>query len=235
MKIYARQVDPEYQRSPFLTEDDFPDNIAIYGNGDYSIIAPNIFKTVKHVLEKGELAEVIKELEEYFDWYCRVSAAITGYLPPAVGKYSTNAINALKKLVSEYPNCPTNDENRILCSVLTIVTGKKWDWKTIRGSSQSECNDIYYPIDEWTREMLERFECEYFNTGSQWIVHEWTVHEDGEAPEKPEDIVGDSVYCVSWNDKGIRKEIAEAECVSPDEVVLYAFDGYERIARYKEV
>lgn len=235
MKIYAKQVSPEYQRSPFLIEDDFPDNIVVYGNYRYKGHVSELLHRVREALEEGELAEVIKELEEYFDWYCRVSAAITDYLPPVVGKYSTNAINALKKLVSEYTTCSTTDKNRILCSVLTIMTGKKWDWKTIRGSVQSEWNEIYYPIDEWTREALERFECEYSNTGTEWIVHDWIIHEDVEAPEQPEDIVGHPVYCVSWNDEGIKKEIAEVEGVSPDEVVLYAFDGYDRVARYKEV
>lgn len=230
MKIYARQVAPEYQRSPFVFNEDFFNNIAVCGNDHYYTYAPEIFKTVKCVLDDGNLADIIDNFKDYSYCYDTITDAIIDFLPPVKRKYSINAINALKKLVSEYTTCSVDDEKRILCSVLTIMTGEKWSWQTIEGNTQTEWNNIYYPVDKWTREALKRFECEYFNTGSEWIVHE-----DVGAPEKPEDIVGYPIYCISLNEESIKAEIAEDEGVSADDVVLYAFDGYCKTPRYRGV
>lgn len=93
-----------------------------------------------------------------------------------------------------------------------------------------------YPVvkvmtwEEWSHEELDHFETEYFNTGSEWIVHD----EEAE-PESPEDINGYSIYCHGWNEDQIRQEIADAEDKKPEEVVLFAFETYARIPVYKAV
>lgn len=53
--------------------------------------------------------------------------------------------------------------------------------------------------------------------------------------DSPLNINGCSIYCTSWSNEGIRKEIADAEGVDPANVVLYAFEGWSRTAQYKEV
>lgn len=229
MKIYARQISPEYQESPLFIDECFPDNIAVCGNRDFNEHIPDIFKTVSEVLENGELAEMLEDIKAC-EWYKNATEAITDYLPPVKGRYSTNAVHALKNYVCEYATCPRCEEERILLCVLAIVTGKKWDSKIIRGCCQSDWNYIYYPVDEWSKEALEAFETEYFNTGTEWIVHD----EEG-TPEAPEEINGFSMYCISWNDEGIRKEIADVTGGNPQDVVLYAFDGYIQTAKYREV
>lgn len=229
MKIYAKQVPPEHQESPIFLDECFPDNIALVGNRDFNKHAPEIFDTVLNVLECGELAEILENIKSW-EWYKNATEAITEYLPPSKGKYSTNAIHALKSLVSQYSTCSSSAEDEILCKVLSIVTSKKWACGTIRGCSQSEWQEIYYPVDDWSKEALNTFETEYFNTGTEWIVH------DEEAtPESPEDVSGYSVYCTSWNDEGFKKEIADANGGSPEDVILYEFDGYRQTALYKEV
>ena len=58
MKVYARQIAPEYQESPlFMGDEFFPDNIAVCGNRDYHSQKPELFENVQNVLEQGELAE----------------------------------------------------------------------------------------------------------------------------------------------------------------------------------
>lgn len=230
MKIYAKQVSPEWQETPLFIEGCFPDNIAVCGNRDYNERKPKIFEMVKTALNQGELAEVLENINEWKEYYSNVTQAINDYIPSVKGRYSTNAIHALKRLVSEYSTCSRSEENTILCRVLSIVTGKEWDYKTIRGSSQSDWNEVYYPVKEWSKMALDVFEIEYFNEGTEWIVHEGT-----NTPKSPEDIEGYSIYCTSWNDEGIKKEIAESEGESPENVVLYVFDGYIRTPRYKEV
>lgn len=230
--LYAKQVSPEYQESTlFLGDEFFPDNIAVFGNRDYKEHRPDFINKVWEVLRQGELADVLENVKEWADCYKNITEAIIDYLPPERGgRYSTNAIHALKNYVIDFSSCPYSREYEILCNVLSIVTGKTWDYQMIRGCCQSDWNYIFYPVDEWTSEQIAVFETEYFNTGTEWIIHD-----EEEAPESPEDINGYSVYCTSWNDEGIRKEIADAAGVSPEEVIMYSFDGYKKIPVYKAV
>ena len=226
MKIYAHQVPPEYQESPIFLDECFPDNIVVCGNRDFNSHTTEEFDTVKTVLENGELADILENVNELQQWYKNATEAIIDYLP-SKSKYSTNAIHALKNLIIEYSTCHRSAEDEILCKVLSIVTGKKWAHGIIRGYCQSDWQDIYYPVDEWNKEALTRFEIEYFNTGTEWIIHDEET--------EPEDTIGFTMYCTSWNDKGIKQEIAEATGSKIEDIVLYEFDGYTRTAKYKEV
>lgn len=232
MKIYARQISPEYQESPlFMGDEFFPDNIAVCGNRDYHSHKPELFENVQNVLEQGELAEILEYPKNWADWYKNATQAITEYLPPTNGKkYSTNAIHALRCLVLDYSCCACSKENEIICKVLSIVDGRLWDWQTIRGSCQRDWQEVFYPVDEWDKAALEAFEVQYFNTGSEWIVHD-----EAESPESPDEINGFSMYCIGWNTDAIKAEIAEAAGGSPEEVVLYQFSGYSRTPIYEEV
>lgn len=233
MKVYARQIAPEYQESPLFIEGCFPDNIAVYGNRDFNSHKPELFEKVQAVLEQGELAEVLEYPKEWAEWYKNATEAINEYLPPENGKkYSTNAIHALRCLVLDYSCCACSRENEILCKVLSIVDGREWDFDTIRGSCQSDWQEVFFPVDEWSKEALRQFETEYFNEGTEWIV------DDGEfdpATDSPLNINGYSIYCTSWNEDGIKQEIADAEGTSSENVILYAFAGYTRTPQYREV
>lgn len=111
MKIYAKQVAPKYQESSIFYNECFPDNIAVCGNEDYNRHTPKIFDTVLNVLVAGELADTLENVNEWRQWYKNVTEVITEYLPPLKGKYSTNAIHALKNLISEYSTCSNSAED----------------------------------------------------------------------------------------------------------------------------
>ena len=232
MEIYAKQVAPEYQESPlFMGDEFFPDNIAVCGNRDYHSHKPEFFESVQSVLEQGELAEILEYPKNWADWYKSATQAIAEYLPPTNGKkYSTNAIHALRTLVIDYSCCACSRKDEILCKVLSIVDGRPWEWSTIRGCCQGDWQEVFYPVDEWAKAALEAFEVQYFNMGSEWIVHD-----EAESPESPDEINGFSVYCIGWNADAIKAEIAEAAGGSPEEVVLYQFGGYSRTPIYEEV
>lgn len=234
MKIYARQIAPEYQESPlFLGDDFFPDNIAVFGNEEYEEHCPDFIDNIWEVLRQGELADVLENIKEWKEWYKNATEAITDYLPSGHGRrYSTNAIHALKNYVIDFSSCPCDREYEILCKVLSIVTGKKWDYQSIKGCSQCEWNYIFYPVNEWTDEQIKAFEIEYFNMGTEWIVDDGEFDPENDSPLN---INGCFVYCTSWSEEGIQKEIADAEGIDPADVVLYAFEGWSRTAQYKEV
>lgn len=221
MKIYARQINPAYQESPLFYGDMFPNDIAVCGNREYIEHCPEVFNRVYPVLSAGELAEVLEDNNGWKTWYKNITEAITDYLPPEKEKYTTKDIGALKRLVLQYVQCSSREEDSILCSVLSIVTGRKWDYRMICGCVQREWNYIYYPVDEWSEAALKAFEAEYFNTGSEWIVDEGDFNPD---EDNPEEISGYSIYCTSWNDESIKKEIADSAGVNVDDVILFPFE-----------
>ena len=63
MKVYCRQVAPEYQESPLYYDDMFPDNIAVCGNRDYKERLPEVFKRAREALTSGELAEAVEDVK----------------------------------------------------------------------------------------------------------------------------------------------------------------------------
>ncbi len=120
-------------------------------------------------------------------------------------------------------------EDDVIIAALELLTGKAWKAFTICGGCQSDWQAGFCPVEEWSREALEAFETEYFNTGTEWIIHD----EDGE-PESPEEVIGYSVYCVGWNDEQIKRELADAAGESdPAAVVLLKFTGWSRCPEYE--
>lgn len=224
MKYKAYQIDAEHQESPlFLCDEFFPDNIAVFGNSDYIERCPEVFKRVCYVLSDGELADVLEHHSEWEKWYKNITEAIIEYLPPETpekSRYSTQDIGSLKKLILQYTRCKNCEKDSVLCAVLTIVTGKKWNCRTIRGCCQSEWNCIYYPSDEWTEKALEYFEIEYFNTGEEWRI------EDEEGNEE-------FVYTHEWKDDEKKREISENIGANPEDIKLYYFDGWTQTAKYR--
>jgi hypothetical protein len=134
------------------------------------------------------------------------------------------------EILKDYRDFYTVKKYEVLCAGLEMLTGRRWDWCTLRGCSQSDWQYCMYPADDWTGEDLERLEAEYFNTGTEWIVHD-----EDTPPEEPEDVSGFSVYCTAWSDEGLKKEIADAAGGDPADVTLYKFSGWVRRAEYEEV
>lgn len=233
MKIYAKQVPPEYQESPlFLGDEFFPDDIAVYGNRNYNEHCPAVFTRVFDALDCCTLLDVWDDLQSGYGYNSWIDA-LDDLVPPT-GREAYTRAERLRWhcLAFEYYNASRGsyEKDRALCEALELVTGEAWETGTIRGCCQGDWQNVCYPVAAWSREALEEFETEYFNTGSEWIIHD----EDTE-PESPEDVSGCSMYCHGWNDDLIRAEIANNVGCSPEDVILYSFTGWSRSACYKEV
>jgi hypothetical protein len=222
-KVYARQISPEYQESPLMWADEYPDNVILDGNRQYKSHTTTAYDNIKNGFE---------EMTGYIDYcgengtYRNVTECIFDFLPcEHKTKYSTKDIHEWKKLIEEY-NKYDEITDDIICTALKLITGKEYDTTTIRGCCQGDWQDIYFPV-EYGKEFVKVFETEYFNTGSEWIIHD----EETE-PQTPEDITGGAMYCYSYDP---RKEIAEYMEVEQTDVILYEFDGYNRIEKYKLV
>ena len=221
MKVYARQIEPDYQESPLtLGDENLPDNIAVFGNKYYAEHMPDFVENVWEVLRQGKLAEIFIE-----GWHNEYEE-MNDYLPPENREpYTVDEVSTLKKYVLDYADCPRFENLDILCKVLSIVTGQRWDYQMITGCCQRDWNYLLYPVEEWSAESIRAFEAEYFNTGSEWSVH---YDEEMEGCNY-------NIYCHSCEYEEIKKEIADAEGIEPENVTLYAFDGWTRSASYKKV
>jgi hypothetical protein len=232
MTVYAKQVPPEWQENSVFWEDITETNINIFGNKQYRCHKTSLFEKLPEALE--ELYDIWANMQ--YGAYNNVIWAdeINDILPPeGRGPYTREERaktwpTLLKEYVSYFERARCEED--VFCDILELITGRAWDRCTLRGCCQGDWQNCIYPVDEWDGDSLERLEMDYFNTGTEWIIHD-----DKTPPESPEDINGYSLYCYSWNDDGLREEIAAvAEC-KPEEVKLYKFNGFKRIATYTEV
>jgi hypothetical protein len=219
MTIYAKQVPPEFQESPLFLGDEFwPENVFVFGNRDFNQHADTLTE-LRTALEN--IVEVFDDMQHGQGWTDDLAYAIRCELPEEYRReYSRPERLKMVELANDYCFAKSYEENDILCKVLELITGKAWDNSTIKGCCQGDWQEIIFPA-EYGREWLDNFETEYFNTGS-----EWNVDPDGENV---------TVYAHSWNNDGIRAEIAAAMGVNPNDVILYVFDGWSRSAKYTEV
>lgn len=102
-----------------------------------------------------------------------------------------------------------------------VVTGQPWKWSIIRGCCQSDWQEVFYPVNEWGREALTAFEVEYFNTGSEWIVHEGEFNPEQNGPE---DIEGHSIYCTSYK---VQEELQLMKGLSRKKSSCLNFPGFQ--------
>lgn len=228
MRIYAKQIPPEYQESPLFLEGSWPEKVYVFGNRHYNQ-HDEYLKTVRAGME--EAADAFAALSIGHGWYDNWIDVLTDLLAPwdTRGEYTRAERMHWISLCDQYCEARSSDENDILCDALELITGEKWANGTIRGCCQGDWQEIIYPA-EYGREWLREFETEYFNTGTQWIIHD-----EDFTPEDPDEISGYSVYCLGWNNDLIRAEIAEYSGGCPENVVLFSFSGWCRSASYEEV
>lgn len=232
MTIYARQIKPAYQESPFFLDDpaDLYPGVIFKGNHHFNSHTTPEYDAIFNGLD--DLTNTLDYDANFLPgrWYENFTEAVADLMPAPAHKtrYSTRDIKAWRMLANEWYK--TNDQNELLGRALQLVTGKKYGCKTIRGCVQADWQEILYPVDEYNRAALDILEADYFNTGTEWIVHD-----DSDEPETPEDISGYSIYCYGWNTDQIRAEIAAVAGTDPAAVILYEYAGSISIPKYNKV
>lgn len=222
MKIYAKQVTPEYQESP-LFMGDWPENVYVFGNRYFNDRGGDYIENIKDSMY--EAADELKELARGGSYYDSFIDILDDLIPASYNKKEYSRADRLKwrALLLNFDAGAISDDDATIAA-LELISGNEYEYATIRGCSQGDWNNIIYPA-EYGREWLEHFEIEYFNTGAEWRITE------GE-PDNDECYY---FYSHAWNDDGIRAEIADAAGVNPADVVLYVFSGYTKIADYRVV
>lgn len=155
-----------------------------------------------------------------FECYDRARDVLDDYFPGWEGnkKKSSRLIHEWKEAILD---CADKMEEDAACRLLTLWTGKKHVWRSIRGCSQGDYAEIYFPScgsaekDDKYRNEIEAY---YFNLGAEVEIH------DGEnEPNEADEINGYWQYIpISYpNADEIKAYIAEMEGISPEDVVLY--------------
>jgi len=232
MTIYAKQINPSYQESPFFLDDpaDLYPGVIFKGNRHFNSHTTPEFDAIRAGLD--ELTKTIDTDGNFIHgfWYENITEAVNDLIPAPQHKarYSTREIKTWREIASEW--YITTNENTLICRALQLVTGKKYWYTTIRGCSQGDWQEILYPAGEYDGDDIERLEADYFNLGTEWIIHD-----EDSTPEGPEDISGYMLYCYGWNSDQIRAEIADAAGAAPDAVIMYEYAGSYSIPKYNKV
>ena len=165
MKIYAKQVSPEYQESPLLIEGCFPDNIILTGNRDYNSHTTPEYDQINSHFE--DMAGTWENDRFFFQWngagYDKIAKKpeytlqelLTdyGFTRPDGKPWTTKQRHEWRLLMER----EELDDDGII-KALQLLTGKAWKAFTIRGCCQSDWQSGFCPVDEWSREALEAFE-----------------------------------------------------------------------------
>lgn len=226
MKYYVVQIDPESQESPLMIDGLWPDDLAAFGNRHYQTEIPTNIEPIKEALDQEEVYDFLEspaEIKEFFGTATKMMHQYFERKKP----YSTKEVHQLKQLVKDYAEGRDCDKDETLCKVLNIVLGGHWKDTTIRGCCQGDWQNVIYK-EETHPGGIKWFESEYFNEGSEWMVH------DGDdVPETPQDITGYTVYCHEYGEDSIREELSKAIGCDPADIVMYIFDRYARVPIYK--
>ena len=222
MKIYAKQVAPEYQESPLFMEE-WPENVYVFGNRHYKNHGGDYIENIKNSMY--DAADELKALPRGGSYYDSFIDILADLIPEPENRKEYSRADRLKwrALLLNFDAGAISDDDAIT-TALELITGDEYAAGEIRGCCQGDWNNIIYPA-EYGREWLENFEIEYFNTGDEWQINEGIPDSD------------DNYYFYShaWNEDGIRAEIAAAAGVEPDDVILYIFTGYTRTPEYRLV
>lgn len=234
MKVYARQINPSYQESPLMIFDEWPEDLIVTGNRDYQSHTIFEYNRIKEYFD--DMASEWNQNGMYGSEKYSLKEVLHDYgFERNDGKPWTTKQRHEWKLLMESEHYDSRDDEIIL-KALKLLTGAEWKTTTIRGCCQGDWQNVYYRVDRWNKESLEAFETEYFNTGSEWMIHDPTLADGiGEVPETPEDINGFCGYCHAWDEDGIREEIANMADCNPEDVVMWAWNGTNYSDSYRMV
>ena len=220
--LYAKQVQPRNQISPYCT-DLYPD-IAFKGNRHYINRIPGEWDHAERFIRMADTYDYLSLSVEDLKWNIQEDI-------PKPDSYTDEEVETIRSLLVDYQEAD-NEAKRLsaLIGILNIYTGQTWIERTIRGSVQGEWQTIFYPEQEYSEKAIQNLEIEYFNLGTEWIIHD-----EKSVPEKPEDVCGYSVYLHGWDIEMTKTELAEALGCKPEEIVMWEYDHDMIVPIYNKI
>lgn len=108
----------------------------------------------------------------------------------------------------------TNPEN--VRAYLEEATGKSYATYCMRGYTQSDWQYAFYPVDDFSKKVMEEITDFYFGN-----VTEWTNK--------------DTVYTIPDSEIDKKKWLSEATGIDVNNIILKQIKGYKKVAIYEEV
>lgn len=227
-KVIFKQIPPENQ---ICADFDFlADNpIIITGNRDYYGVNKDIYDNIMEAINDLQNAQEESENSEKWPEFLK---DIDYYFPPKdldifgeIKKHSAYTSEELAELKAIF--CADaekwqefwKNENELICRMLTLQYGEKWDVTGIYGYCQREWNYIFYPacLESEDFNFIRYFEDIYFNKGSEWIEQKEQCY----------------YYVPAYEDT--RQFLAAEVGEKPEDITLLAFDGYIQTPKYREI
>lgn len=213
-KIYAITLNPEsYDYRVYDISDDDGNTVIIDGGREFANIDNNGYlKAIK---------DIIKEYNTYsFDYY--YNGSIMAFLKDMLPKKENGKRLSPKEAHTIKQALDNNDRDvDTICDCLSIITGKTYLMRGLRGCCQGDYIEAYYPVEDGIQKYLDWVEAWYFGTGTEIMVHD-----EEDDPKCAEDISGWTFYTASWKIDDIKKEI-KVQCGYKEdddiEVVLWLY------------
>ena len=216
MKIYARTLNPEdYDYRMYDIEEDDGNEVIIDGGRDFSSVD-----------QKGYLKDIKKLIDEYYFLESYYNNSIMSYLRDYLPKKENGKKLSPKEAswIKQALDYEKHDEE-IICECLSIITGKIWRHRGLRGCCQGDYVEAYYPCVNGITTYLDYVEAWYFGTGTEVEVSE-------EDASSPEEVSGWRFYTANWRTEDIKAEI-KSQCGYKEddkvEVVLWLYDSSYRV------
>ena len=211
--LKARQVPFDEQQSPFYDDYEELIYIAFDGNTDYRSRYSDEYSQVKYFLANClPFADNFKENE--IEEIVNENLDARGVLPLDKTKEIWEVLKKYDYTLISY--------SKAVVDILSIWTDSPWEYCTIRGCSHGEWQNVYYDTAYYPPKDIERIQMDYFNLGTQWEV----LDEDGDEYY--------NVYCYSYNDNDLKKEIANSIGKDVSEISFEKFVDYKRVPVFEE-
>lgn len=204
--IYAKTTPPEEANYDFEYDAKlYEPKIYIGGNRDF------------YGIRSDEIKEA-KELCDDMQYDC-------SYEPEYYG-LTEEQFSELRKIIQQ-ENTLSEIEGEFVLKYLEFKNGVPYKRVAIRGCCQGDWNELYAQAD-MSNEEIREIEAYYFNLGTEVCI------DDSDKELQPEEIKGYYLYFPTWDTNEIKRRIAEYEGADVSEVVLYEFDEYVKIPKYKK-
>lgn len=227
-KIIFKQVQPENQiGADFYCIEEWP--VIITGNRWYSDINESEYKEILHAIENlqnvqeesptpEEWPEFLEDINYYFppkdsDIFGKIKKH-SAYTPEELAELKAIFCDNSEKWVRLWKNTEA-----LVCRLLSLQYGEKWEMAEICGYCQGEWNYLFYPVclESDNFNFIRYIEDVYFNKGSEWI-------------EQKEEC---RYYVPAYEDT--RQFLAAEVWEKPENITLLAFDRYIQMPKYKEI
>lgn len=215
-KVYARTtgdeswVDWEGYMEPYIEDG----SIILEGGKDLVSFNNEVFKDIDKLINDYE--------------YDGIQNCLECYLKKENGKkYSPVELHKVKAALEEKGLQYYNYIENLRLIILSIIKGKKYEIRPIRGSSQGDYADLYVEED-LAREVSNDIEAIYFGTGTEIVI------DDSEKEiVDPKDISGYAIYTSKYNEDDLKEEVADYVGCNVEDVVLWLHNGYTKVSKYK--